>query len=297
LLLLAVTFAAGIVGAAANPSTNKLISHHLPEGRRGFAIGLKQSGGPLGIFLAGAALPGLADWLGWRQAIAVSALLPIVGFLLSMWSVPHDRPDRSRSVPSPKQRISPEVIKLTINGALVAGGTSAMLGFLPLFAQEEVGFSAAGAGAVAGVVGIVGIAGRLLWGWAAERMVGVSTALLIISLGAAVASVAIWLSPEFGPGLLWVGAVLAGASLLAWNAVGMLALLTLTPAEETGTASGIVLFGFLAGWAATPWIFGVAVDTFGSYNVGWGLVVACFLASAAVLPASPRRRKLSDVDQ
>lgn len=289
--LLAITFAAGVVAAAANPATNKLISTHLPVGRRGWAIGLKQAGGPLGILLAGATLPGLAGWLGWRPAIALSGLLPAAGLLLSVWSVPRDPPSRPLSRHSPKGRISREVIRLTVNGALVAGGTSALLGFLPLFAQEAVGFSAAGAGAVAGVVGVAGIGARLMWGWAAERMVSVSTSLLVISLTSVLASVAVWVSPAFGPGLLWAGAALAGASMLAWNSVGMLALLTLTPVERTGTASGIVLFGFLTGWAATPWIFGTVVDALDNYTVGWAMVTVSFLASAAILPTSRRSHR------
>jgi fucose permease len=82
--------------------------------------------------------------------------------------------------------------------------------------------------------------------------------------------------------------------MLAWNAVGMLALLTLTPVEETGTASGTVLFGFLTGWAATPWIFGTAVDALDNYAVGWAMVTICFLGSAAILPAWRRtHRRLS----
>ena len=43
----------GIPAATSNPSTNKLISTEIPPGRQGLIVGVKQSGMPVGILLAG----------------------------------------------------------------------------------------------------------------------------------------------------------------------------------------------------------------------------------------------------
>ncbi len=82
------------------------------------------------------------------------------------------------------------------------------------------------------------------------------------------------------PLLIWPAAVATGAGINAWNAVGMLAVVSVAPEEAAGRASGVVQFGFLMGLALGAPIFGAVVDATGSYLPGWlGVAVTCLIAS------------------
>ena len=68
----AVTVLAGLCGlgnGAINQVGARGVLHWFPPQRRATAMGLRQAGNMLGAALAAAALPGLAQWLGWRSAV------------------------------------------------------------------------------------------------------------------------------------------------------------------------------------------------------------------------------------
>jgi hypothetical protein len=77
-------------------------------------------------------------------------------------------------------------------------------------------------------------------------------------------------------------ALLLGAGAIAWNAVGMLAVMDFTPATLVGKGTGLVLFGFLLGLAAGAPLLGLSVDVTGTYVPGW-LGAASLLAGCAVV--------------
>jgi MFS family permease len=76
--------------------------------------------------------------------------------------------------------------------------------------------------------------------------------------------------------------LLLGGGAVAWNAVGMLAVMDFSPHGLVGKGTGLVLFGFLLGLAIGPPIMGYSVDTLGSYAPGW-LAAAGLLAVAGLL--------------
>jgi MFS family permease len=79
----------------------------------------------------------------------------------------------------------------------------------------------------------------------------------------------------------WVlipAAVLLGGGAIAWNSVGMLAVMDFSPPSLVGKGTGVVLLGFLLGMASGAPLMGLSVDTLGSYVPGW-------LASAGLLTA------------
>jgi MFS family permease len=77
-------------------------------------------------------------------------------------------------------------------------------------------------------------------------------------------------------------AVLLGGGAVAWNAVGMLAVMDFSPHGLVGKGTGLVLFGFLLGLAIGPPIMGYSVDTLGTYAPGW-LATAGLLFVAGLL--------------
>jgi predicted MFS family arabinose efflux permease len=289
ILLVAASFG-GLSLATANPTTNKLVAVHVPPGRRGVIMGVKQSGVQIGAFTAGAILAPLAAWLGWRVALMLTAIVPLLGAIGSSLIVPPD-PIEERSTTEGTEEGSPltsAVRWLAVYAFLMGSGVAAVTAYLPLYAVERLDFSVQTAGAVAALIGLVGIGGRILWGSISERRRDYVTPLLVMA-GGAIVSVLLLMSAERGSSLLlWVGAFLIGATAVTWNSVGMLAVIAATGPRSAGRASGYVLFGFYGGFVASPIGFGWFVDRTGRYDFAWLMIAAIFVAAMLLIAAWQR---------
>jgi predicted MFS family arabinose efflux permease len=274
---------AGLPNAAGNPGTNKLIALHTPPSRRGTVIGTKQSGVAVSVFLAGSALPFGAETIGWRPSLALMSIIPLVGLYATARVVPPD-PSLPRTQGSRMRRRVPQptaIRWIAVYGFLMGAGGAVTFSYLPLYAYEVVGLSTAAAGGSAAALGLVAVGARFAWSWWAGRGSDFTRPLGALALASVAATVAIWASPATGPWLLWAGALAAGASVAAWNAVGMLAVVVISDVADAGRASGLVLSGFLGGFTVSPVLFGYAADATGGYDLGWA--VTTVVLGAAVL--------------
>jgi predicted MFS family arabinose efflux permease len=283
-VLVAVAMLAGLTASAANPATNTLIGSHVPHRLQGLTVGVKQSGGPLGIALAGAVMPSVAEQWGWEWAVLTGAALPIVGLLLLRLS--RVQPDqaiapRDKSVEHPP--LGRRIRVLTLNAAAIGWGMGAVLGFVSVYAVEEAGMDETTAGGMLAVIGFVGVGARLFWGAVADRVRSLYALLVTMGVLGLVSTAGIWLAADRGPWMLIGAAALFGASIMAWNSVGMLAVIREAASERAGAASGVVIFGFLAGLTLGPWAFGALVDASNGYALPLVMVAIAYLFSIAVL--------------
>jgi predicted MFS family arabinose efflux permease len=290
-----VVLAVGVAGlplALMNPVTNQLIAVHLPRGQQGVVTGVKQSGVQLGAFLTGALLPVTALAIGWRGAVLLVVVLPLLGLLATRFGVPRPARDGTRPArPRPRLPVGTFVRWLTAYAFLMGAGVAAVSAFLVLYAVEELGFSESRAGFVAALIGGAGVAARIVWGRAAERMVTSTAPLLVLAAGSVVAQVAVWGAAPVGPWLLWAGAAAFGATAGAWNAVGMLAIVREVEPASMGRASGVVQSGFYLGLLVCPILFGASVDVTGGYDLGWAGVTGAFAAATLVAARWHTRRR------
>lgn len=277
-LLLVAAMVAGLAAGGANPATNKLIVRHVPPGRRGLITGVKQSGVQAGVFLGGLLLPVGALAFGWRGALAISATVPLVGLVAALPLLPAGMQGEpgERLVDGPR-RLSDPIRWLAVTAFLMGLGHSSLTTYLPLYAQEGVGLTVTIAGAVVGTSGFIGLAARILWSHFAERARHLSAPLAWIAVLAVGSIGLVWSASPGTAGLLWAGAVLAGASISSWMAVGMLAVMATADRREAGRASGVVAFGYAGGFLFGPPAFGYSVDATGAYHAGFGALVALFL--------------------
>jgi predicted MFS family arabinose efflux permease len=291
-LLVAAAVLTGVAQAASNPGTNKLISLHVEPGRRGVITGLKQSGVQFGTFLGGLLLPVLAAAWGWRGAVLAFTAAPSLALLLALLALPRDPHVDAAGSPaiSAGRRMPPIIRRLAVYGFLMGAGGTTIFTYLPLYAQEELGLSQTAAGTTIALAGLVGIIARIGWSRVAEIRFGSVPVLSALGGLAALAAVVLLAAPPVGAPLLWVGAVVTGASASAWNAVGMLAVIQELPASLAGRGSGTVNFGFLAGLGIGAPVFGWSVDRLGTYRPGWAVVTLLFVGATAVMVAGGRRR-------
>jgi predicted MFS family arabinose efflux permease len=290
--LLGAAAVAGVAAALGNPATNQLISQHIPRGVQGTVLGIKQSGVQAAAFFTGLLLPALATALGWRRALAVSALPSLLGLAATFLIVPGTgRVPAPPPAPAPAATgAAPGVAGLTVYGALMGVGVSAVGAYTVLYGVEELGMSAAAGGLAIALVGLAGIVSRIAWARRIERGTSARAALVAMALGGSASVGLIWVARQVGPWLLLAGALAFGATATAWNAVGNLVLIRELPASVAGRTAGVLQAGFYGGFAAGPACFGVLVDLTRSYAAGWSMVIAAMALAAGLLGVTRRHR-------
>ena len=169
----------------------------------------------------------------------------------------------------------------------IVGGVSR---FLPLFAEEALGWTNFWAGMVTALMGVTAVVSRVWWARTTERRVAPLRALALQAALTVGAIALLFAAVDVGGALLWVMAPLAGFSMASWNAVAMLALITGVPVALAGRASGIVMLGFMSGLSVGGLFTGYIVEWTGSYQLVWLLFGACAVASTvlALLYRGPR---------
>ncbi len=291
-VLLLAAIPAGFGQAAGNPATNKLIALHVPAGRQGVMMGVKQSGVQATIFLGGVLVPRGAEAFGWRWTLVVLALLTAAVIPVVLRVVPRDRPAAITAAERKGGPLSPAIREMAIYGFLLGFGGSVTF-LIPLFVEEALGGTPTLGGFAAALVGLAAFVGRIAWARHAERRQRFAGPLAAIALSAVAASLAFLLAQSVGMWMVWIAAVLTGLSASSWNSVGMLGVITVVGSEQAGRASGIVLRGFLAGLGLGAPLYGWTVDTTGSYTSMWLISLAAFVLAILPLRAWARREAAS----
>jgi MFS family permease len=287
-VLLLAAIPAGFGQAAGNPATNKLIALHVPAGRQGVMMGVKQSGVQAVIFVGGLLVPRGAEAFGWRWTLIVLAILTAAIIPVVLRVIPRDRPTVATEAERKGGPLSPAIREMAIYGFLLGFGGSVTF-LVPLFVEEALGGTPTLGGLAAALIGLSAFAGRIVWARHAERQQRFAGPLAAIALSAVAASLAFLLAQAVGLWVVWIAAVLTGLSASSWNSVGMLGVITVAGGEQAGRASGIVLRGFLAGLGLGAPLYGWTVDTTGSYTLMWWISLAAFVLAVLPLRAWARR--------
>ena len=301
---------AGLGQGWCNPATNKLIAERVPAGRRGTITGLKQSGVMFGIFLSGSTLPTLAVWFGWRTAMGIYGAAALVCALgIQLWMRPDADPDADGELeydappgavfavkpvhPRPVRMALAERVYITkiawfslLMGAVVGGVGR----FQVLFAEQSLGWTNFWAGMASALAGIIAAASRIWWARLTETRVRPASALAIQSAFTVVAMALLLGATSVHDSLMWVMSLLAGFTMMSWNAVAMLAIITGVPVALAGRASGIVMLGFMSGLSIGGLAAGYVIEWTGGFDTVW-LAFAVCAAGASVLAMTMRRRR------
>ncbi|MEM9200104.1 MAG: MFS transporter [Actinomycetota bacterium] len=276
----------GVPQGGGNPATNALIASTLAPGDRGVMTGIKQSGVTLAVFISGVTMPALAEVWSWQGAYVVFGCL-FLGLTGLCWALlPSDVGGPSPGVGTAEGKrapLPPLIMRLGVYALLMGLASGAIGRFLPLFAEEQLGYSLAVAGFAASLSGLLGMGFRIAAARVAETRVAPTTLLVQLSSIGVVSSALLALSVPFGRWLLWPAVVLYALGHTAWNAVANLAVIMNVSQRDAGRASGVIILGFLMGLTIAGPATGVIVDATGRYEVAWWLSVALAGVSAAVL--------------
>lgn len=294
---------AGLGYGSGQTAGTKAVASAFGPAARGIAMGIRQSGLPLGGLFAALLIPVLAGAFGWRAGLlgaagvcGLTGLLCAVGLRDAAGAADEEDeggPRRGRLV-SRLTRIlaDPGIRRTTIVAMLLVIGQFCFQGYLPLYVVDRFGWSKHAAVALLLAVHGGGIAGRLGWGWLSDRVLrGLRTpALAWCAALCAVYPLALAALPRPVPVMVAATAACAGGLLLlGWNGLFSTLVLEHARAHDAGAAMGVSMTMLYAVTFITPPIFGWVVER-SSYATAWTALAAVLAAGYAVARRVPEPR-------
>jgi predicted MFS family arabinose efflux permease len=240
------------------------------------AFAVERSSIPAATLLAGLSVPTLAAVLPWRAVFAIAAVLVVAILLVPVPEVP-EPPERA-TYDGRLRPIGP-LLLVVLMFVLGSGASTAQSTFLVEYGVH-VGVSVGTAGLLLALTSAATIAVRLVLGVLGHRVPGRTTGALLLVGGVAGF---VLLSVE-QPGVLAVGAVLAGAAGWGWTGVLGVAVVQSHPAAP-GAATALVQAGGCVGGILGPLLFGRLVEGPG-YAAAWLFLAVLVLVGALVAAAN-----------
>jgi len=269
-----------------------------PPERRATAMGVKQTGVPLGGILA-AGNGALAAFVSWQSILGMVAGATALGAVLCLWLA--QRPQRQAAGSRPGALADLRRVMgdwnlgrfVAMNG-LYNMGQANFFAYLTLFMREAAQASQPVAGLSLGIAQASSAVARIGWGVVSDTFFRGRRKVLVVVLGA-LAAVFLAAMAAVGPG--W-GVVLGAALALALGAtIGSYAGLSQTMAVETteprlaGSAMGYTMIGTSLGGMIGPPVFGAIVDLSGDYANGWLFSAALLVAGTLLLGLGFKERR------
>ncbi len=281
----------GIGYSGINPATTKGVMRWFPVQGRATAMGLKQTGIPLGGILAAFTLPGLSLAFGWRVSVMVVGCTSILCILAVRWGMPQS--GETQNAPSALQWTrfrevlsNRSIIALSVMGIFVAGAQLSIVTHLVLFLKKEYLFSSVLAGLFLAASQAGGVAGRIGWGLMSDFLVGGKRKGILIIIGV-IAILQLLFMSRMGPGisggflLFFIGFL--GATTIGYHGVLYGLLGEMVQKEVVGLATGFILTITFIGVVVFPPLFGHLVDRLGSYTLAWDLLALSWVAALFIL--------------
>jgi MFS family permease len=290
-LLRLVIFAAGLAYGTVTVVTGKAIADWFPREQRATAFGAKFLALSCAGIGAGAAMPALALWVGWRQVFAGmggSLLASALGALLLYRERPLDA-SSAQPIAAPQHRGAVwgnrQLWRLCGVGCFYEGVQDTFTTYLALFLQERWGLPLTLAGSLLAQAQLAAAASRVPYGWLNDRwMHGRRQALLRglgeVAVGALLALLV--LPPGTAYPVLPLIVMLFGVSGLSWGGT-YLTLASELSGRAAGMGVGLATTCLYAGSTVTMPLFGRLADVTGSYALSWGLLILWLLVGIGLL--------------
>lgn len=264
-----------------SPSASHVMMRFTPADRRNFIFSIKQTGVPLGAAAAAVLAPAVALWAGWRWALITTAVTLVLLILAIQRGRAHWDDDRQRDAPLSADPFGGlnlvwrdrALRLLALAGAAFVVMQTALLTFTVIFFVDEVKLGLVAAGLVLMASQIGGVAGRLFWGWVADRMRNCFAALALL---AAVMTLATLLCLAITPA--WPMAAscalffVLGSTASGWNGAFLAEVARLAPPQAVSAATGGSLFVVNVGKFIGPLLFTAAYQASGRYSAAFALM-------------------------
>jgi MFS family permease len=286
--LVALLVLAGVASAASTPAGGRLVLVSFPPHRRGLALGIRQTGIPVGGLVAAAILPWIAHRSDWRTSLAVAGAFAAAGAVPLLVSASRrERTPRLRSRSGRSPARDRNVRLLTLWGCMIVSGQYALIAFLALDLHSSAGLSLAEGSLLLAVAQAAGIVGRIGWGAISDHVLRFGRKpLLLVLTGVGLGGTLLLLGvPRSSPvGVLALVAAVAGLALIGFQGLMVTMLAEAAGPERAGAATGFGVTFVAAAITASPPLYGLVADTAGTYRAVW--VALAVVLALAFVPAA-----------
>ncbi|MEK9968375.1 MAG: MFS transporter [Ferrovibrio sp.] len=292
----------GLGYGCTNPAASHLLSRTRGTAHMNLIFSIKQCGVPIGGILAGLLIPPIALAINWRAGLAFCALLALgLSIVLQRARRAWDA-DRQATAPlflSPLAGLRvvwghPILRWLALCSFAYSAVQLSLTGLLVTYLVNEVGMHLVLAGTLLAMAQTAGAAGRLAWGWLADRLRSGSKVLIINgAVAIAAAIVTAMIQADWPLSLISAVVTIFGFSAIGWNGVFIAVIARQAPRESIGLATGATLSITFAGVVVGPSCFAFMHDRLGlSYADGYLLTalvtligIICMVIARRGIPA------------
>ena len=288
----------GLAMSVMTPASGHLLFRFSPPEKRNLIFSIKQTGVPLAWVAMALIAPGVTLAFGWRWAIALVLAIAIATIIAL--ERPRKRWDDDRRADVAVWASPAAGLRLLWRHRVLASLAIASFcltfvqlcasAFLVTMLVEEGGYSLIAAGVMLSVMQGAGVAGRVLWGWIADRT-GESLRLLqyIAMTMAACSVVTVFLSPAWPAFAVALLCIVFGLAAVGWNGLFLAEIAHRAPHGMVSIATSAAMMWNFGGILVGPALFAATYHASGSYTQTYG-GLAIVSAAGAMLLAAGRRR-------
>ncbi|MEA2683714.1 MAG: hypothetical protein QOK05_2042 [Chloroflexota bacterium] len=291
LVMLLPVMVMGIGIATSTPAGSTAVRSAFPPRMRGTIMGVRQTGIPLGGFVAALTLPLIALAWGWREALGVAGATGIVvgaacWFAYPRFARPARRPRTADQPTGWRSVLTRDVAVLGTAGFILISGQFCLVTYLITYLVQVRHTSIAFAALVLSLAQVAGAVGRIAWGVISDRVVGGrrTPVLVLAAAMAALGSLGLGLLPnDVAIPVIVLDVALFAMGSLGWNGIQVSLLSELAEPGREGRTLGAGLMFLQPGILLGPFIFGLVVDTTKSFQEAWLLLAAALIVATLVM--------------
>ncbi len=288
----------GLGYGAVTPASSHILAKSTAPQMMSLVFSLKQTGVPIGGALAGALVPTLVLWYGWRAAALIVGLGCVA---VAVGVQPARQLFDSEREPARRVRMTdlggplrlaatvPAARRLSACSLAFAALQLCLATYLVTYLAHDLGYSLVQAGLMLAIAQGAGIVARIAWGALADR--GGRPLLVLGAIGCAMAlsAVALALLAADTPRLV-VMLVCAtfGATAIGWNGVFLAEVVRKAPPGRASDATGGALFFTYLGILIGPSIFALIAGGGLGYPAAYVVIAIPALACGVWLTLQPR---------
>lgn len=262
------------------PASSHLLAKTTPAHRMSFVFSVKQTGVPLGGVLAGAIVPGLAEAIGWQAAFlcVTGASLLCAALIQPLCATLDDDKDHSQQLSFGSGLAGPLRLVFSQRSLAVLAAVSFLFSisqvslttYMVTFLHEDLGMGLVIAGFTLAVAQAAGVAGRLLWGYAADRYLGSINMLAFLAVLTIVCALATPLL-RYADSHFAIVILLSvfGGCAIGWNGVYLAEVARQAPPGQASMATGGTLAMTFMGVVVGPPLFGAVAGALNSYGLAF----------------------------
>ena len=281
----------GAVGASVNSSSGRAIMTWFSDGRRGFAMSIRQSAIPVGGALGALVLPVLAQRWGFGSVyVALAALCMVSAAATWLWL--YEAPVAKRVAAqaghvieghSPLRRM--DVWRLASASALLTVPQVAVLTFAGIYLHDVHQLGVGVLSAVLITVQLIGGGLRIASGKLSDRFANRRRFIRGFGLLAGGATIGLALSSAAAAWWILLLLIVAGVFANAWHGVAFAEIAIMAGADRAGTAIGLEGMMVFASAFITPYLIAIGLSLT-SWAWIWGLVGIMALSAVPLSPGS-----------